>query len=133
MDEPSMTNEYKTFAYWAPGSSKNIDNSNINDEDIDSDISEIRVLKKIAQSNKRQQHGKKSVNSKSWSNENECKKMDIQVEYNSWDPYLERVNLKLFIVLKWINGQKTVHLADDAYSRCPQKNNITHVHLKESV
>ncbi|CAG8676570.1 41468_t:CDS:2 [Gigaspora margarita] len=191
MDEPSMTNEYNTFAYWAPGSSKNIDNSDINDEDIDSNISESESAEgspcfldseeysideddldfdiinesmhdfcclqdmtagetnkdintdkmssdirfhyhtilgrfrrlKIAQSNKRQQHGKKSVNSKSWSNENECKEMDIQVEYNSWDPYLERVVyiLKDCKFEKLINGQETVHWADDAYSRCPQK------------
>ncbi|CAG8735621.1 16749_t:CDS:2, partial [Dentiscutata erythropus] len=85
---------------------------------------------KIAQSDKRRQHEKKSSSSNSWDNEDGCKEeMDIQVEYNSWDPYLERVVYilkdckfeRLFIVLKWINGQETVHWADDAYSRCPQK------------
>ncbi|KAF0544220.1 hypothetical protein F8M41_003039 [Gigaspora margarita] len=100
------------FAYWALGSSKNIDDSDIYDKDIDSDISESESAEGsscflgskeyssdeddldfdiINQSNKKQQHGKKLVNSKSWSNENECKEIDIQVEYNSWDLYLKCV------------------------------------------
>ncbi|KAF0496462.1 heterochromatin protein 1-like [Gigaspora margarita] len=79
---------------------------------------------------KRRQYGKKSTSSKSRSNEDECEEeIDIEVEYNSWDPYLERVVYilkdnkfeKLFIVLRWINGQETVHWADDVYNRCPQK------------
>ncbi|CAG8735974.1 27209_t:CDS:2, partial [Racocetra persica] len=58
------------------------------------------------------------------------KEMDIQVKYNdNWEQYVERVVYilkdckfeKLVIVLKWINGQKTVYWADDAYSRYPQK------------
>ncbi|CAG8656444.1 45806_t:CDS:2, partial [Gigaspora margarita] len=109
-EPPSTINEYKTFAYGVPSSSENVDNSDINKE-IDSDISESesaednpyvrvnsRVLVdfrhlKIAQSDKRRQHEKKSASSKLWNNENGCKEMDIQVEYNSWDPYLERLGL----------------------------------------
>ncbi|CAG8528363.1 11430_t:CDS:2 [Dentiscutata erythropus] len=139
MNELSTINEYKTFAYGAPSSSENVDNSDINDVEIDSDISEsenaedsvnpyVRVngrflvdfrWLKIAKSDKRQQE-KKSVSSKSWNNKNE---MDIQVEYNSWDPYLERVVyiLKDYKFENLINGQETVHWADDAYSQCPQK------------
>ncbi|CAG8484726.1 11762_t:CDS:2 [Gigaspora margarita] len=119
MNELSIIN---TFAYGTPSSSENVDNYEIIEE-IDSEISESESAKvnsrvfidfrhlKIAQNDKRQEP-------------------DIQVEYNnSWDPYLECVVYilkdhkfeKLFIVLKWINGQETVHWADDAYSRCPQK------------
>ncbi|CAG8473014.1 17636_t:CDS:2, partial [Gigaspora rosea] len=63
--------------------------------------------------------------------------VDINISQNKreseksrrWDPYLERVVYilkdnkfeKLFIVLRWINGQETVHWADDVYNRCPQK------------
>ncbi|CAG8501066.1 4284_t:CDS:2, partial [Gigaspora margarita] len=108
-EPPSTINEYKTFPYGVPSSSENVDNSDINKE-IDSDISESesaednpylrlnsRVLVdfrhlKIAQSDKRRLHEKKSASSKLWNNENGCKEMDIQVEYNSWDPYLEPSN-----------------------------------------
>ncbi|CAG8813596.1 12378_t:CDS:2, partial [Dentiscutata erythropus] len=87
-------------------SSENVDNSDINKE-IDSDISESEsaegiilqlTLIKIKTSENlswliiyKRQHEKKSASSKLWNNENGCKKMDVQVEYNSWDPYLERV------------------------------------------
>ncbi|CAG8819120.1 3364_t:CDS:2, partial [Gigaspora margarita] len=125
-EPPSTINEYKTVAYGVPSSFENIDNSDINKE-IDSDISESESAK--VQSDKRRQYKKKSASSKLWNNEYGCKEIDIQVEYNSWDPYLERVVYilkdykfgKLFVVLKWINGQETVHWADDAYSRCSQK------------
>ncbi|CAG8565820.1 12305_t:CDS:2, partial [Dentiscutata heterogama] len=69
---------------------------------IDSDISESEKVLKIPlsldnpyvrvnsrfstfenSSYKRRQHEKKSATSKLWNNENRCKEMDIQVEYNS--------------------------------------------------
>ncbi|CAG8610637.1 2689_t:CDS:2 [Dentiscutata heterogama] len=91
------------FVSGAPKSSENIDNSDINDKEIDSNISESK-------SAEAQQHEKKSASSKSWNNESECKEMDIQVEYNnSWEQYVDRVVYiikdckfeKLVIVLKW--------------------------------
>ncbi|CAG8526537.1 7264_t:CDS:2 [Cetraspora pellucida] len=75
------------------------------------------------------QNGNKSDCSELWCDDDDVEEMDIEVVYNNWDPYLERVVYilkdykfeRLFIVLRWINGQETVHWAEDAYCRCPQK------------
>ncbi|CAG8654471.1 11864_t:CDS:2, partial [Dentiscutata heterogama] len=91
----STINEYKAFAYGAPNSSENVDNSDINDMKIESGISD-------SESPKVQNRGIMKTNVKKW-----AFKLNIIVGIHIWNML--------------INGQETVHWADDAYSRCPQK------------
>ncbi|CAG8536141.1 12689_t:CDS:2, partial [Acaulospora morrowiae] len=63
----------------------------------------------------------------------DCKDVDMFVDEvevdTNWDPYVEYIETiqrdptteKLYIVIRWKSGLKTIHWADDANTRCPQK------------
>ncbi|CAG8466001.1 7057_t:CDS:2 [Acaulospora morrowiae] len=63
----------------------------------------------------------------------DCKDADMFVDKvevdTNWDPHVEYIETiqrdpkteKLYIVIRWKSGLKTIHWADDANTRCPQK------------